>query len=166
MDTEILLKLEQRLGRLHAKQRLGIENDHDLRVFGGGLNFFHVENWYSVHSVIRTALKLTGLYGRGRRNAARIRVTHNEVKSPRLPPLFDGFTILHISDLHVNMNEPAMRRIAELADELRYDLCVLTGDYRGKTFGPFDATLTGLARIRAHLTGPIYGVLGNHNSIR
>ena len=50
-----------------------------------GLNFFHIENWYSAHSVIRTTLKLTGLYRRGRRNAERVRVTHNEVRFKELP---------------------------------------------------------------------------------
>jgi predicted MPP superfamily phosphohydrolase len=49
---------------------------------------------------------------------------------------------------------------------MTYDICVLTGDYRGATFGPFDAALKGLARARAHLKGPVYGVLGNHDSIR
>jgi predicted MPP superfamily phosphohydrolase len=47
-----------------------------------------------------------------------------------------------------------------------YDVCVLTGDYRGATFGPFDAALEGLARVRARLKGPVYGVLGNHDTIR
>jgi len=166
MDKEILLKLEQRLGRMHARQRLGIETEHEAQLFGQGLNFFHIENWYSVHSFIRNALRLTGLYGRGRRNAERILVRHNDVSFPTLPPLFDGFTILHLSDLHVDMNEGAMRHLIELVDGLDYDLCALTGDYRGKTFGPFTATLDGLARIRAHLKGPIYGVLGNHDSIQ
>lgn len=166
MDEEILLKLEQRLGRLHARQRLGIEMDHELQIFGGGINFFHIENWYSVHSVIRNALKLAGLYGRGCRNAESILVRHNEVGFKGLPPSFDGFTILHISDMHVDMNEGAMRRLVELVGDLHYDLCVLTGDYRGKTFGPFEATLDGIARVRAHLTGTVYGVLGNHDTIQ
>ncbi len=166
MNKEILLKLEQRLGRLHARQRLGIETDHEAQVFGQGINFFHIENWYSVHSIIRTALKLTGLYRRGRRNAARILVRHNDIRFKELPSLFDGFTILHISDMHVDMNEGAMRHLMELADGLRYDLCVLTGDFRGKTFGPFAATLNGIARVRAHLDGPVYGVLGNHDTIQ
>jgi predicted MPP superfamily phosphohydrolase len=48
---------------------------------------------------------------------------------------------------------------------MTYDMCVLTGDYRGATFGPFDAALAGLALARTHLRGPIYGVLGNHDSI-
>jgi|SRR5579864_515973 len=166
VDKEILSQLEQRLGRLHAKQRLGIEMEHEAQIFGQGLNFFHVENWYSVHAVIRAALKATGLYWRGRRNTERIRVVHNPVTVKNLPPRFDGFTILHLSDLHVDMNAGAMARLIELVGGLRYDLCALTGDYRGKTFGPFEATLQGLARVRAHLVGPVYGVLGNHDSIQ
>ena len=145
---------------------MGIETDHEAQVFGQGINFFHIENWYSVHSVIRNVLKLTGLYRRGRRNAESILVKHNDIGFKELPPLFDGFTILHISDMHVDMNEAAMRHLIELVDALRYDLCVLTGDYRGKTFGPFDATLDGVARVRAHLTGSVYGVLGNHDTIQ
>ena len=159
-------KLERRLGRLYARQRLGIETDHEARVFGGGLNFFHIENWYSAHSIIRNALKLTGLYWRGRRNAERVELRHNHIRLATVPPLFDGFTILHISDMHVDMNPGAMRHLSVLLAELRYDICVLTGDFRAQTFGPIEATLEGLAAVRSRLTGPVYGVLGNHDSIR
>jgi hypothetical protein len=55
-DT-IAIKLEQRLGRLHARQRLGIETDHEAHIFGHGINFFHIENWYSIHSLIRTVIE-------------------------------------------------------------------------------------------------------------
>ena len=147
MHEDILAKLEQRLGRLHARQRLGIETDHEAQIFGQGLTFFHLENWYSVHSVIRGLLKLTGLYWRARRNAERIVVRRNEIAFKDLPPRFDGFTILHISDLHVDMNEVAMQRMIELVVDLRYDLCVLTGDYRGQTFGPFEPALDGVGRV-------------------
>jgi predicted MPP superfamily phosphohydrolase len=164
-SPDILEKLERRLGRLHARQRLGIESDYEARIFGQGLNFFHIENWYSIQSVIELALRMSGLYWRGRRNADDVRVRHHPVRSPALPTLFDGFTILHISDPHVDMNPGAMARIIELLPALAYDICVLTGDYRGQTFGPFDKTLEGLARLRAHLTKPVYGVLGNHDTI-
>ncbi len=79
---DILDKLERRLGRLHARQRLGIERDYEARIFGHGLNFFHIENWYSIHAVITGALKLAGLYGRGRRNASNVQVRHHAVRSP------------------------------------------------------------------------------------
>lgn len=165
-DEEIIGRLEQRLGRLYARQRLGIEDDREGRVFGQGINFFHPENWYFSPTVIRGALRLSGLYGRARRNAADVQVRHHDIVVPALPAAFDGFTILQISDLHVDMNEGAMRRLDELLPDLRYDLCVLTGDYRGKTFGPYDATIEGMARMRAHIAGPAYAVLGNHDTIR
>jgi hypothetical protein len=57
------------------------------------------------------------------------------------------------------MNEGAMQRLTELLPELTYDVCVLTGDYRGATFGPFDAALDGVARVRSHLKDPVYGVV-------
>jgi len=166
MDDDILLHLEQRLGRLHARQRLGIERDHEAQIFGQGLTLLHLENWYSAQTIIQAALKMTGLYWRARRNAERIIVKQNDVRSKDLPPRFDGFIILHISDMHVDMNEAAMRRLIELVGELRYDICVLTGDFRGKTFGPFEAALDGVRRVRTHLRGPIYAVLGNHDTIQ
>ncbi|WP_298885243.1 metallophosphoesterase [uncultured Bradyrhizobium sp.] len=166
MNDELLSKLELRLGRIYARQRLGIEIDHEAQIFGQGLNFFHIENWYSVHSLIRNILKLAGLYWRGRRNAERIVVKNNDIECANLPAPFDGFTILQISDTHVDMSERAMRRLVELVPGLDYDLCVLTGDYRGKTFGKFDAALEGMARVTAHLKQPILGVLGNHDTIR
>ena len=166
MHDDILARLEQRLGRLHARQRLGIERDHEAQIFGQGLTLLHLENWYSAQSIIRAALKLSGLYWRARRNAERIIIKHNDISSKDLPPRFDGFVILHISDMHVDMNEGAMRRLIELVGELRYDVCVLTGDYRGKTFGPYEPALEGVARVRAHLKGAIYGVLGNHDTIQ
>lgn len=164
-QEDILVRLERRLGRVHAQQRLGLERDHE-DIFGHGINFFHPENWYSVHSLIRGALKLTGLYWLGTRNTERIRVRHNQVRLIGLPQLFAGFTILHLSDMHVDMNPGAMQRLAELLDEVHYDICVLTGDYRGNTFGPFQAALDGLAEIRSHLKELVYGVLGNHDTIR
>ena len=162
----MLERLERRLGRLHARQRLGIEADHEAHILGRGLKLVHFENWYSIHSLIGSCLRASGLYWRGRRNAERVEVRHNIVRSALLPHEFDGFTLLHLTDLHVEISERAMQRVAQLADGLSYDACVLTGDYRNRTFGSFDAALAGLAILRRHLKEPIYGVLGNHDSIR
>lgn len=166
MHEDILAELEQRLGRLHAQQRLGIETDHEAQVFGQGLTFFHPENSTATQATIRIVLQLTGLYWRARRNTARVVVRRNDVVSRHLPTRFDGFTVLHLSDLHVELNEAAMLRVGELVADLSYDLCVLTGDYRFKTYGPFAAALDGVERVRRHLKGPVYGVLGNHDTIQ
>lgn len=165
LDPATLAKLERRLGRVHARQRLGIEAEHEGRLFGQGLRFFNIENWYSVHALIGGVLRLSGLYWRARRNAGRVELRRNELQFTTLPRGFDGFSVLHLSDLHVDMNPAAMARAIELIGGLDYDLTVLTGDFRGKTTGPIDATVAGLAALRARLSGPVFGVLGNHDTI-
>ena len=164
-DADVLSALEVRLGREYTRKRLEIEKDHEAQVFGQGINFFHFENLALSHVVIRAILMATGLYRRGIRNAEKVEIRHNRIVSPHLPKAFDGFTILQLSDLHVEMSEAAMRRAIKLLGETRYDICVLTGDYRGQTCGPYDTTLAGMAHVRAGVIGPIYGVLGNHDTI-
>jgi len=166
MNEGVSKSLERRLGRLHAKLRLGIEAEHEAQVFGQGIKYFHIENLTSSRFVIATLLKLAGLYRRGRRNATQIQVRRNYIRSPTIPKDFDGYAVLHLSDLHVDISAGAMERLTTILPEIDYDLCVLTGDYRGNTFGPHDATIAGMARICAALKNPIYGVLGNHDTVR
>ena len=148
MKENISELLEKRLGRLHARLRLGLEDDHEAQVFGQGINYFHFENLSASHLLIDACLRLSGLYWRGRRNAANIAVVHNHLASIHVPEAFDGFTILQLSDLHVDLSQEAMKNLTGLLEEISYDICVLTGDYRGQTFGPFDSALAGMARVR------------------
>src|SRR6478735_5292827 len=159
-------RLERRLGRLHARLRLGIEADHEAQIFGQGINYFHIENLPPSHVAIRLFLKLAGFYGRGQRNAARIELRRHDVTSPLIPEAFDGFAILHLSDLHVEMSEAAMMRLVAMLPSMDYDICVLTGDYRAQTFGSYEPALAGIAQLCSALKRPIYGVLGNHDTIR
>jgi len=158
--------LEERLGRLHARLRLGIESDHEAQVFGQGINYFHPENLRSSHFLIGTCLRLTGLYERGRRNAAQVEIRRNYIKSARIPKAFDGYRILQLSDLHVEVSRDAIARSRALLQEADYDLSVLTGDYRAQAFGPYEAALRGMSQLCAKLKQPIYGVLGNHDTVR
>jgi len=165
-DQEVFAQLKARLGRTHAKQRLGIERDHEQRASGdGGISFFHIENWHLSPGLIRNALRAVGLYDRARRNAARVQLRRNTIRSNRLPASFVGFRILHITDMHIDISEGAMRGLCGLLSEIEYDICVLTGDYRGKTYGPFQAALDGLAEVISYIRRPVYGVLGNHDTI-
>jgi predicted MPP superfamily phosphohydrolase len=106
------------------------------------------------------------LYERGRRNALAIEVRMNEVPLTGLPSAFDGFTLLQLSDLHVDINREFVDALIERVRPLEYDACVLTGDYRARTFGPYQPTLAGLERIRSYLKGIPYAILGNHDTIR
>src|SRR5262245_51537830 len=103
--------LERRLGRLHAKLRLGIEAEHEAQVFGQGIKYFHIENLTSSRFVIATLLKLAGLHRRGCRNASRIQVRRHYIRSPTIPKEFHGYAILHLSDLHVDISADAMERL-------------------------------------------------------
>jgi predicted MPP superfamily phosphohydrolase len=161
-----LAALEARIGRTHLQQRLGLEGEHETHVVRRGTHFFHLENWYSMHGLMRAALILTGLHGRGRRNALNIQLRQNDVWLSGLPPAFDGYTLLQLSDLHLDMNEAYLDRLIERVRGLTYDTCVLTGDFRFRTFGPYEPALAALARLRPHLGEPIYAVLGNHDTIR
>lgn len=165
-ETVELKRLEKRIGRIHLQQRLGIEADHATQIFGQGRTFFHIENWYSLHTLIRLSLRGLGLYRRGQRNATAIQIRHNDVVIPRLPAAFDGFTLLHLSDLHLDMDPRYPAALIERLGQVDYDVCVITGDFRAKTFGPYSATLTALTDVRRQLRGPVYAVLGNHDSIR
>jgi uncharacterized protein len=142
MDDAIANRLEQRLGRLHAKQRLGIERDHEAQIFGQGLNFFHIEKWYSIHySFAYPRCAQIGRDFLARSEECGTCPGATQLYSPpKAPPAFNGFTLLHISDLHVDM--------------------------KGATFGPFDDALEGMKRLRSHLRKTVYGVLGNHDTIR
>ena len=135
-EAASLAALEARLGHLHVRQRLGLERDYEAHVFRRGTHFFHLEDWYSVHALIRAGLWLVGLLGRGRRNALMIEVRENDLPIAGLPEAFDGYTILQLSDLHFDISASFTAALSERVRPLRYDLCVLTGDYRAGPSGP------------------------------
>lgn len=165
MNDQILKQLEQRMGPEHARQRLDIEEVHAAQVFGQGRSFFHIENWYSIHSVIRNTLRLCFMHKRGQQNARSIQIKNNRIQLPNLHNDFEGFTILHLSDLHVDMDEEATLSLIQKIREVDYDVCVMTGDYRARTFGDIKASITAMQKVRVHLKQEVYAVLGNHDSI-
>ncbi len=140
--------LATRVSRFHLRQRLGIEDAAEAWVFGQGRNFFHIENWHFAHSVIRVALQLVGLRGRGRRNALKIALRHNEIPIAGLPSSFDGFTLLHLSDMHLDTHDDFPRALIERLREVDYDVAVMTGDFRAKTYGPLESTVNALRLVR------------------
>jgi predicted MPP superfamily phosphohydrolase len=158
-------RLARRVGHLHLRQRQGIQREHVSQIFGRGRSFFHIENWYSVHTLLRLTLRAIGLYGRGRRNAAAIRIQANDVVIPGLPDAFQGFRLLHLSDIHLDMDHEISHTLAKRVRDAEYDLCVITGDFRAQTYGEHELAVKALAGLRMHIDRPIYGVLGNHDFV-
>ena len=99
-NQDIQTTLEQRLGLM----RDSASRSRRRRRSSQGIRFFP-ENLALSPVLIRAVLMATGLYWRGIRNAARVAIRHNRIDSPHLPNAFDGFTIVQLSDLHVEMSE-------------------------------------------------------------
>lgn len=98
-----------------------------------------------------------GLYGQ-----LDLEVTHLRLQLARLPRAFDGFRIVHLSDIHIGpfMTGPRIRHYAEIANGLKADLVALTGDYVSD--GP--AAQRDVVNALAGLHAPfgVLGCLGNH----
>ncbi|MDX1598681.1 MAG: metallophosphoesterase family protein [Marinobacter sp.] len=165
-DELLEYRLSLRLGPVHARQRLGIEREAEAMVFGPDHKTFHLENWALAPGFIRFCLRMSGLLRRGQNNSRRLATTNNTFHVPDLPASFEGFRILHLTDLHVDMDEANLQAVIDQITPLEYDLCVLTGDYRRLTWGPVEEALEGMAKLRDAIRGDAYAVLGNHDSIR
>ncbi|MFW6093005.1 MAG: metallophosphoesterase [Pseudomonadota bacterium] len=163
--SELEARLEARLGRVHARARLGIETDHASELFRPGRSAFHPENWYSLAALIRASMRVTGVYQRAQRNARALTTVHHDVRLRGLPDAFQGYRILHLSDLHIDVSDETAHAIVAAVRELEYDVCVLTGDYRFRTTGELGATVHNMARLRAQLDSHVYAILGNHDSV-
>src|SRR5690606_41014574 len=87
---------------------------------------------------IRFCLQAVGLFNRAQNNSRKLRTAHNSFVLPDLPEAFEGFRILHLTDLHVDMDEQNLQAVIRQIEPLDYDLCVLTGDYRQRTWGPVE----------------------------
>ncbi len=165
-EWRALSALEQRIGATHLRQRLGAEQEYEADKRRHSVHLPHLHKWYTAPRLMRLALTLAGLHGVGRRNALRIQVRRRDVELADLPPAFDGCTLLHLSDLHLDMSEAHLAQLVRSVQGLDYDLCVLTGDYRFRAFGPQAPAIDALRVLRAQLRGPVYAVLGNHDTIR
>lgn len=121
------------------------------------------------YRVLRLFLKATGLYGRGIRNFLDIRIHEVNHFIPGWPAAAEPITILHLSDLHLDLDMPRLLPvILENLYAVRCDLAVLTGDYLECPQSGHAEALEGMGRILDALGEPPlgrFGVLGNHDSL-
>jgi hypothetical protein len=80
-----------------------------------------------------------------------------------LPAAFHGITITQLSDFHAGafMREAEMARVVEVANGLRPELVVITGDILDASLDLLPETQRALSRLRAPLG--VFGILGNHD---
>jgi predicted MPP superfamily phosphohydrolase len=111
-------------------------------------------------------LKLTGLYQKGYRNARAIQLRQHTLFFEGLPEAFDGYKILHLTDLHLDTIPGIEYDIVKAFRHEHYDLCVITGDYRKYTQGQYLHVLPPLSRITEQIFARdgIFATLGNHDT--
>jgi len=87
-------------------------------------------------------------------------MTHIVYKDKNVPREFNGFKILHLSDLHNKSFGKSQERIQEFIADAKPDIIAITGDIIDKRRGGSSAALK-LASIAVR-TAPVYYVPGNH----
>ena len=93
-----------------------------------------------------------------------LRVQPTTYTSPQVPAAFNGYKIVHISDLHLSSfadNPAFLQRVIDTINAQQSDLICFTGDFVG--FGVEEAIpFTDMLR-RLHAKDGITSVLGNHD---
>src|ERR1700710_1609304 len=123
-----------------------------MLVHGGGVN---------VPDGLRYAMAAIGVQQAIRMPA----VKKIEIGIRKLPPQFDGYTILQLTDLHISRLFPASwaRAVVERSNKLGVDLIAITGDLIGGTPEARRAECEPLRHLKAR--DGVYFVSGNHEFI-
>jgi hypothetical protein len=129
--------------------------------------FFNFENFVYYRVIIAFFFKSLGLYKQGVRNALNIEIRTDDLFFSNLPPEFDGFKVMLLTDLHLDGLPELPDRIIEKIKDIEVDLCLFGGDLRMEVYGTAAPALRGLRRVVQYInsTHGILGILGNHDCI-
>lgn len=151
------------MGKRAYEERLIRQARKTAKLLHQGEGFFRLERYFPLDAMVGLALTLAGMGGRARRNFLDVRVVTREWKFPRLPREFDGFRLLQLSDLHLDLELALVPVIERVVAATPHDAAVLTGDYRNKTDGDDSVCLREMAKVIRVLAPRRWGILGNHD---
>ena len=152
--------------RIWTINRSLLENNTYNRKRYGGKRKSHWPLFVRLAHTFGFILKSVKLYEKGCRNAKNIVVREIDVSFTDLPESFDSYRILHLTDLHLDAIEGIENIVCERVQNLQYDLCVMTGDYREGIDGGFKQISNPMKRMVAAIKAKdgILATLGNHDS--
>lgn len=158
--------LALRLGRERLEHRLFTQASHWARLTHQGSGIFRLEKRFPLDAMVALALTASGLFPRARRNHLNPRLVEHTWLLPRLPAAFAGFRLLHLTDLHLDLDPEFTDSLIGLLRGVTCDAIVITGDFRNSTREDFFPALADARRLLASLPGvPRFGILGNHDFI-
>ncbi len=114
--------------------------------------------WNEALAILALALGAVGVW-----QALRVpQVETLEIRSSRLPAVWDGLRLVQISDLHASrlLSAPWVGAVVERANALNPDLVLLTGDLVDGTVDKRAADVAPLRMLKAK--HGVYAILGNH----
>jgi predicted MPP superfamily phosphohydrolase len=116
---------------------------------------------WRAHHVLRP----TRPFRRGAAHALRLDLTELTLSFADLPAAFDGYRILHLTDLHLDNIEDTAAETATRVAGIESDLCVITGDIRDNIHAPLHPLIERLEHIVSAVRAPdgVLSVLGNHD---
>ncbi|MFU8849041.1 MAG: metallophosphoesterase [Opitutales bacterium] len=161
-------QLKHRLGASLLQQRLDKQAGHEARETHQGEGIFKLERFRHI-SIDRWAerfLKLCGLWKRAHGNIFQIRVVEQEWLLPHLPAAFDGFRLLQLSDLHLDIHPDLAPAIARAVRACPHDALCITGDFRKTINTDQEPSMALMPQILEATDAPCFGVLGNHDFIQ
>ena len=91
-------------------------------------------------------------------------INNIEIVSTNVPHAFDGYKIVHISDIHLLSfigREEALARMVEKINAQEPDAILFTGDIVTLNSSEFDTTKDILAKL--HANDGVFSILGNHD---
>ncbi|MDO8932826.1 MAG: metallophosphoesterase family protein [Rhodocyclaceae bacterium] len=150
-----------------AARRRGIEQSRHWISPAGPRSRWRKALFNRLLATFALGLRLTPLQARGRRNALDLRRVEIEVPLRGLPPSFDGYRILQISDTHLDALPELVDAARRVLAGVEVDLLALTGDIHGLPSAPIaysvELLMQALQEVRVH--GPRLAILGNHDPI-
>jgi len=163
------LNIQRETMRSISSQR--IKREHERHAHFLNINspeIFQIMNVDWFIKTVRFCLKISGLKNKTYRNALELKVAKKELFFPNLPVSFDGYTILLMTDLHIDGMTELPGIINNTVKSLNYDICLLGGDYRFNIHGDTEPTITGMEQLLLQLCPKtkVAAVLGNHDEYK
>ena len=102
MDADAMDTMRERLGQDHLADRLKRQMQHVAYSIGPEGPRLYWENMKWMPAALYAALRATGTLASARRHANALKVHERDVVIRGLAPEFDGYRMLHLSDLHLD----------------------------------------------------------------
>lgn len=159
--------LGRRLGYATLRRRLAKQRQrwaYHLRQWGGR-DPEEAAADTPAHSLLWRLLRWSGLAAAARANCLAVRLVRHRVRLPGLPPAFEGFRLLQISDLHFDLLPELLPVLRTRLAGLEHDAVAVTGDFFFLCATARPTALALYGELRPLLRGPVFAVLGNHDFI-